>query len=168
MLKNVWGPLSPLGLAAALLALGIDQAHKWWMIQVYRIGEKGKVEVGPFLDLVMVRNHGISFGLFPQNSSLGRYILISAALLAVIALAVWLARVTSALAAISVGLIIGGALGNTIDRMLYGAVADFFRFHAGGLSWYVFNLADAAIVAGAAGLLCDSLRGSHKKVSKTS
>ena len=84
------------------------------------------------------------------------------------ALTVWLARLTSPLAAGSIGLIIGGALGNVIDRVAYGAVADFFSLHAFGYQWYVFNVADAAIVAGVAGLLYDSLFGGHKKAGNPS
>jgi signal peptidase II len=81
---------------------------------------------------------------------------------------IWLARLTSPLASSAIGLIIGGAIGNAIDRILYGAVADFFSFHAFGFDWYVFNIADVAIVAGVVGLLYDSLFGGHKKVGKPS
>jgi len=83
---------------------------------------------------------------------------------AALALSYWLAQLQTRLAAASVGLIIGGALGNAIDRLHYGAVADFFSFHVSGFNWYVFNLADIAIVAGVVGLLYDSFRASHKKV----
>lgn len=162
-----WGPLSRLGLAVAAVALVADQAHKIWMLHVYRIGERGIVTVTPFLDLVLVWNEGISYGLFQQTTALGKTLLAGFAIAVSLALTAWLAHLTSALAAVSVGLIIGGALGNAIDRLVYGAVADFFSLHAFGYYWYVFNIADAAIVAGVAGLLYDSLRGSHKKVSKS-
>jgi signal peptidase II len=89
-------------------------------------------------------------------------LLVAVSLAIVAALWIWLSRMRTALPALSVGLVIGGALGNAVDRVLYGAVADFFHFHALGWSWYVFNLADAAIVVGVAGLLYDSLRDSHK------
>ena len=80
----------------------------------------------------------------------------------------WLARTSSTLAAVSIGLIAGGALGNAIDRALYGAVADFFSLHAFGFYWYIFNLADAAIVAGVIGVLYETLVRGHKKVSNPS
>ncbi|RME94893.1 MAG: signal peptidase II [Alphaproteobacteria bacterium] len=165
---SLWGPLSPLGLGVAVVALLADQLHKWWMLHVYGIEGRGTVAVTPFLDLVMVWNPGISYGLFPQGSLAGRAVLIAIALAAVISLTLWLSQVHSRIGAVGIGLVIGGAIGNAIDRLLYGAVADFFSFHAFGYSWYVFNVADAAIVAGVAGLLYESLFGSHKKVSKPS
>jgi signal peptidase II len=94
--------------------------------------------------------------------------LILFALAASLALAAWLARLTAPLGAASIGLIIGGAIGNAIDRIAYGAVADFFSLHALGYQWYVFNIADAAIVAGVVGLLYESLFGGHKKVGNPS
>jgi signal peptidase II len=168
MARWFWGPLSPLGLSIAGLTLFIDQAHKAWMLYVYDIGAKGVVRLAPFFDLVLVWNRGVSYGLFPQESGFGRFGLILFALAASIALSAWLARITSPLAASAIGLIIGGALGNAIDRILYGAVADFFSFHAFGYQWYVFNIADTAIVAGVVGLLYESLFGGHKKVSNPS
>lgn len=163
-----WGPHSPLGLGVAALTVLADQAHKAWMLYVYNIGAKGTVTVTPFFDLVLVWNQGISYGLLPQESAAGRWGLILFALAASLALAAWLAHQTSRLAAISIGLVIGGAIGNAIDRVIYGAVADFFSFHAFGFQWYVFNLADSAIVAGVVGLLYDSLFGGHKKVGNPS
>jgi signal peptidase II len=163
-----WGPFSALGLGAAALTLLIDQAHKAWMLYVYDIGAKGVVTLAPFFDLVLVWNRGVSYGLFPQESSLGRWALILFAVAATLALTVWLARVVTPLPAVAIGLVIGGALGNAIDRILYGAVADFFSLHAFGYQWYVFNVADAAIVAGVVGLLYESLFGGHKKVSNPS
>ena len=88
--------------------------------------------------------------------------------MASLALTVWLARVMSPLAAVAIGLIIGGASATPSTASLYGAVADFFSFHAFGYQWYVFNIADAAIVAGVVGLLYESLFGGHKKVSNPS
>jgi signal peptidase II len=138
------------------------------MLYVYDIGAKGTVTVTPFFDLVLVWNQGISYGLLPQQSAAGRLGLILFALGASLALSIWLARLESRLTAIAIGLIIGGAIGNAIDRMLYGAVADFFSFHAFGYQWYVFNIADTAIVAGVVGLLYDSLFRGHKKVGNPS
>jgi signal peptidase II len=164
----LWGSLSPLGLGIAAVTVLLDQAHKTWMLYVYDIGAKGPVAVTSFFDLVLVWNQGISYGLLPQQSAVGRWGLILFALFASVALAVWLARLDSRLAAASIGLIIGGAIGNGIDRILYGAVADFFSFHAFGYQWYVFNIADTAIVAGVVGLLYDSLFRGHKKAGNPS
>jgi signal peptidase II len=169
LLRNwFWGPLSPLGLGVAAGTALIDQAHKAWMLYVYDIAARGIVRIASFFDLVLVWNRGISYGLFPQESGLGRLGLILFAFGASAGLAAWLARVDTKLTAVSIGLIIGGAIGNAIDRILYGAVADFFSFHAFGFQWYVFNIADAAIVAGVVGLLYDSLFGGHKKAGNPS
>lgn len=164
----LWGPLSPLGLGLALLVVLADQAHKAWMLYVYDIGAKGTVTLTPFFDLVLVWNQGISYGLLQQHSDLGRNALILFAIAAALGLTLWLARASAPLAAAAIGLIIGGAVGNAIDRIVYGAVADFFSFHAFGFEWYVFNIADIAIVAGVVGLLYESLVGGHKKVSNPS
>lgn len=163
-----WGPLSPLGLSVAAATALIDQAHKAWMLYVYDIAARGIVRIASFFDLVLVWNRGISYGLFPQESPMGRFGLILFAVAASLGLAVWLARVDTKLTAVSIGLIIGGAIGNAIDRVLYGAVADFFSLHAFGYQWYVFNIADAAIVAGVVGLLYDLLFRSHKKAGNPS
>ncbi len=164
----LWGPVSGLGLSVAALVVLTDQAHKAWMLYVYDIGARGVVTVTPFFDLVLVWNQGISYGLLPQEGMLGRLGLILFALGASLALTLWLASLSSKLAAVSIGLIIGGAIGNAVDRVIYGAVADFFSFHAFGLEWYIFNIADTAIVAGVVGLLYDSLFRGHKKVGNPS
>lgn len=148
-----------LGGMVALLSLGLDQAHKWWMLHVFDIASKQLVTVTPFLDLVLVWNRGISYGLFQQDTALGRMVIMAVALAIVAVMAVWLFRTTDRLVAVALGLVIGGALGNAIDRHFYGAVADFFRLHAFGYQWYIFNLADVAIVAGVALLLYDSFTG---------
>jgi signal peptidase II len=160
--------MSPLGLGIATLVLLADQLHKAWMLYVYDIGAKGTVTLTPFFDLVLVWNQGVSYGLLAQRTELGRWGLILFAFAAAIALVVWLARITSPLATAAIGLIIGGAVGNAVDRILYGAVADFFSLHAFGFEWYVFIIADTAIVAGVVALLYESLFGGHKKVSNPS
>lgn len=164
----LWGPYSPLGLIVAAVTLVADQANKLWLLHVYDIGAKGTVTLTPFFDLVLVWNRGISYGLFPQDSAAGRFGLIAFAILASLALVVWLARITKGLSAVAIGLIIGGGVGNLIDRIAYGAVADFYAFHAFGFEWYIFNIADVAIVAGVTGLLYDSLFGGHKKAGNPS
>lgn len=163
--KLFWGPLTTFGLTVAALTTIIDQALKWWMLEVFDIEAKGTVAVTPFLDLVMVWNQGISYGLFQQDSTLGRVLLIGLVIAALVLMLFWLGRMTTSLSAAGVGLALGGGVGNLIDRLVHGAVADFFSFHAFGYYWYVFNIADAAIVAGVAGLLYDSVFNSHKKVS---
>jgi signal peptidase II len=169
MVRNwLWGPQSPLGLGVAALTVLVDQAHKAWMLDVYDIESKGIVSLTPFFDLVLVWNRGISYGLLPQESDVGRWGLIVFAFAASFALAIWLARFTTSLGAASIGLIIGGAIGNAIDRINHGAVADFFRLHIFGYEWYIFNIADAAIVAGVVGLLYESLFRGHKKVGNPS
>jgi signal peptidase II len=165
----LWGSLSWLGLWSAIVTLVIDQALKWWMLSVLRIQDRtGPTYVTPFLDLLYVRNRGISYGLLPLDSQGGQYLLASFAGLVVLALAAWLARgVTSRLVAVSLGLIIGGAIGNAIDRVMLGGVADFIQVHAFGFYWYVFNIADAAIVAGVCGLLYDSFGVSRNRAAKS-
>ena len=164
---RLWGPLSLFGLGIAALVLLADQAHKAWMLYIYDIGAKGTVKLTSFLDLVLVWNEGISYGLLQQHNTIGRFGLILFALGVSVGLTLWLARITSKLVAASIGLIIGGAIGNAIDRIVYGAVADFFSFHAAGFEWYVFNIADTAIVAGVVGLLYESLLGGPQKCLKT-
>jgi signal peptidase II len=163
----LWGPLSLLGLGLAAFVVLVDQLHKGWMLGPFDIQNKGRVPVAQFLDLVFVKNTGVSYGLFLQNSRQGQWILAAFAGVAVLAMAVWLARgVTTRLVAASLGLIIGGAVSNAIDRVVLGGVADFFSLHAFGFYWYVFNIADVAIVAGVLGLLYDSLALSRKDASK--
>ena len=161
---KIWGPYSVTGAALAVATLVCDQLHKAWMITIFGDTQRPKITVTPFFDLVLVWNPGISYGLFKQNSDAGRWVLIGFAVAAALALTYWLAQLQTRLAAASVGLIIGGALGNAIDRVHYGAVADFFSFHVSGFNWYVFNLADVAIGAGVVGLLYDSFKSRHKNV----
>ena len=141
------------GLATAIAGLAIDQAHKAWMLGPYAIEAKGQVAVTPYLDLVMVWNRGVSYGLFTQSGEVGRWLLIAFGILGSGLFGWWLFTTHRLLTAISLGLVIGGAASNVIDRILYGAVADFFLFHVGDFEWYVFNIADAWIVAGVVGLM---------------
>ncbi len=145
-----------LGLLIAILTTILDQAQKLYCLNVLKMIEGERIAITPFLDIWLVWNHGISYGLFQQSTDFGRWALVAFKVLAVIALLVWLYRATTRLTAISIGLIMGGAIGNAIDRALYGAVADFFHFHIGSFSWYVFNIADCAIVVGVAILLYEA------------
>ena len=142
-----------LGLATAVLTLVLDQVTKLWVLFGYRLAEQGRVPVLPFMDFVMVWNRGISYGLFQQDALAGRLILLAITAGAIVFLSIWLVRETSRFTAFGLGLILGGAIGNAIDRAVYGAVADFVLLHAAGYEWYVFNIADAAIVVGVVFLL---------------
>jgi signal peptidase II len=146
-----------IGLFAALFALVIDQAHKLSMLFLLDWQEGERVPLLPFLDHVLVWNRGISYGLFQQNTAFGQWALFLFKLVVITGLTIWLARTADKMLAAALGLIIGGAIGNAIDRAAYGAVADFFHFHIGSFSWYVFNLADCAIVCGVGLLVYDSL-----------
>jgi|SRR5262245_28456487 signal peptidase II len=164
----LWGPLSPYGAWVAAITLVLDQVSKWWVLVVYSLQDRGRVHVAPFFDLVFVKNFGISYGLLQLDSRLGQWLLAGLAGLAVLAMAVWLARgISSKLVAASIGLIMGGAVGNAIDRLVLGGVADFIQLHALGFYWYVFNIADAAIVAGVCALLYDSLGLSRNRAAKS-
>jgi signal peptidase II len=145
-----------LGFSVAAITLILDQATKLYTFYVYDLPVKEPVEFAPFVNLIVVWNRGISYGLFQQNSELGRWGLIVISILAAGGLFFWIRRTSAKLLAASLGLIAGGAIGNVIDRLWFGAVFDFIQIHVGSWSWYVFNVADAAIVAGVVGLLYDS------------
>ena len=145
------------GAVTALVTLVLDQASKLYLLFTYELPLKEPLVLAPFLELIVVWNRGISYGLFQQDSELGRWALLAISIGAVVGLSIWLGRAAGRLLAASLGLIIGGAAGNAIDRVAYGAVFDFVHFHVGSFSWYVFNVADAAIVAGVVGLLYDAL-----------
>ena len=150
------GPVSRIGLAVAVLVFVVDQLHKWWMLGPFDIAARQPVRIAPFFDLVLAWNRGISYGWFAQETDGGRWALIGISLLVTVGLWLWLAHTRRLLPAASMGLVIGGALANTMDRVVHGAVADFFLLHGFGYSWYVFNIADTAIFVGVALLLYES------------
>ena len=165
----VWGRWSRVGLWTAVITLVIDQAHKWWMLLGLGMKEGQGFVLLPFLNIIYVKNTGISYSLFDSASQTWQNALAGFAVVASLAMWVWMARACSGrLMALSLGLIIGGAIGNGIDRVLLGGVADFFSLHAFGYSWYVFNVADVAIVAGVIGLLYDSFIASRNHAAKAS
>ena len=151
------------GIIVAIVVLALDQASKLWLLFVFDIARRGAVKVTPFFDLVLAWNVGISFGWLQNDNPVAQIGLMIVKAIAVIVLAIWMARSRTLIATLALGLIIGGAIGNGIDRFAHGAVVDFALFHLqiGGntYNWYVFNLADVAIVAGVAALLYDSLLG---------
>jgi signal peptidase II len=151
------------GIIASIITLALDQASKLWLLDILDIAHRGTVRVTPFFDLVLAWNIGISFGWLQNDGQAAQLALMAVKAVAVVALAIWMVRSHTVLATVALGMIIGGAVGNAIDRLAYGAVVDFALFHleiAGKVyNWYVFNLADVAIVAGVAALLYDSFIG---------
>ncbi len=153
-MKSSSGPR--LGLVVAILVILFDQATKWWIMAVVMQPPR-IIPVTPFFNIVMGWNRGISFGLFAGDSAINVWILSLVALAIVAALVVWLCRVQGAWLASAIGLVIGGALGNVVDRLRFGAVADFLDFYVVGYHWPAFNLADSGITVGVAMLVLDSL-----------
>ena len=173
-LKSLANPSVYVSLTMAILAFGIDRAHKAFQVSAdcIAIGAAPCVEVftsyvpfamtdwrggevlrvTDFFDYVLVWNTGISYGLFDRLPVWGLGVVMAVAILA---LAIWWVRADSALTRIGLALCIGGALSNALDRLLYGAVADFFHLHWGTWSFYIFNLADVAITLGVILLLAD-------------
>ena len=141
----------------ALAILAADQASKYWVLYLLDLPGLRQVVLLPFFNLTMVWNRGVTFGLLASDGAWGQILLSGVAILAVIAFGVWLWRTRSWWIALPVGAIAGGAVGNVIDRLRFGAVVDFLHFHAWGWSWYVFNIADAAIVCGVIALLLENL-----------
>ena len=158
-----------LGLAVALAGFLADQASKAWALYGADLGGTGPVPILPFAEFRLVWNYGISYGLLRQEGDLGRWLLVALALAASIGLVLWLRRIDRPLEALGAGLILGGALGNGLDRALYGADVDFVHLFLPdrSLSWYVFNLADVWIVAGVAALLYDMVFPGPKGATKS-
>ena len=159
-----------IGVGLAVLALIVDQVTKWWVINEM-MNPPRVIPVTPFFNLVMGWNRGISFGLMNRESAFNAWVLPLVAVVIVVILSVWLWRNERTIVAIAIGLVIGGALGNVVDRLRYGAVADFLDFHAAGIHWPAFNVADTSITVGAAMLVLESLfarRESPKNGSGTS
>ena len=152
-----------LGFAVAAGVAVADQLVKWWAMETLMAAPEG-IEVLPVFNLVMVWNKGVSFGMF-GGGALPPWLLAAFAAAVAIALGVWLMRAGGRWLALALGLIIGGAVGNIVDRLRFGAVADFLDFHIGAYHWPAFNLADASITVGVALLLIDALlirRERHK------
>ena len=147
------------GLATAALVALLDQLSKLEILRYFASSpvRDPLVEITPYFDLVRTYNHGMSFGLFDYGSAINDALFSAVATAIVAVLIVWLRRVTHPLLAIAIGLIIGGAVGNVIDRLRLGGVVDFLYFHIGPYAWPAFNLADTAICVGVAAMLLDGL-----------
>ncbi|TWB35867.1 signal peptidase II [Nitrospirillum pindoramense] len=156
MLARVLGRFGVPGLVAAALVLAADQASKAAILG--RFAEAGDgITLLPFFNLVLVWNHGVSFGLFNQGGATGTVMLIVLALVITAAMAVWMRRAARLVEAVCAGMVIGGALGNVIDRLRLGAVVDFLDFHIAAWHWPAFNVADSGIVVGMLVLVVDGL-----------
>ena len=144
------------GLIVASAVIVLDQATKWWVVTIF-MDPPRVVDVWPFFNVVMVWNRGVTFGLLDDTPYWGQWAFIGLSLAIVAILLLWLHRSETRWQAAAIGLIIGGALGNVIDRVHYGAVADFLDFHVAGYHWPAFNFADAAITVGVAIMFFDAL-----------
>ena len=158
-----------LGCALALAIVLLDQACNFYLLHVLGLAEGAQIRILPFLDVSFVWNHGISYGLFQQDSEMGRWVLVVCRLGGSSLIGIWLTRTKSRLMGAALGLIAGGALGNAIDRAIYGAVIDFLHLHGGTIPWldfpYSFNLADTAISLGVV-LLLDHREGGEAKIAR--
>ena len=142
----------------AALVLGLDQGTKWWILEIVMQPPR-VIPLTSFFNLVLGWNRGVSFGLFNSDSALNLWLLPFVALAIVVALLIWLSRVDGLLLGYAIGMVIGGAIGNVVDRLFRDqrAVADFLDLHLAGYHWPAFNLADTGITVGAAILIIDSL-----------
>lgn len=145
-----------LGLSIAAAVIILDQATKYLIVHVV-MAPPQLIEVTSFFNIVMVWNRGASFGLFGSESPWTPVLLGTVAVIISVVLLIWLLRAKSKWLAVALAFVIGGALGNAIDRAIYGAVADFLDFHAYGNHWPAFNVADIAIFIGVIMLLLDGL-----------
>lgn len=158
MPKHVWS-----GLGLSVLVMALDQLSKW-VIVAYVMNPPIKKELTSFFNLVLTHNRGVSFGMFSTGTDTGKWVLIGVALIITGFLTRWLFQSNSLFNVIALGLIIGGAMGNVIDRFLVGAVVDFLDFHAFGHHWPAFNVADAAIFVGAISLVFESFLSKEEAV----
>lgn len=152
-----------LGLTVAFCALLLDRLSKWWIMEVVELPKIQMVQILPIFNLQWVENRGVSFGLLSADGDLGRWLLVGLTILIAIGLGIWLKRVQTALLAVAIGLVIGGAIGNIYDRTVFGYVADFLQFHLGDWSFAVFNVADSCITIGALLLIWDTFFGPGAK-----
>lgn len=152
-----------IGLLVAVLAFFLDQLSKLWIVDHLRLADiEGGIELLPIFRLVMVWNYGISFGMFADGGDMRRWLLIGVALAITAVMVVWLWKSRHGMMSLALGLVVGGALGNVIDRLRWGAVADFFYFHYEKWYWPAFNIADSSIFIGVVLLCWDSIVNPEK------
>lgn len=156
-------PRLAFGLIVAALVVALDQASKWWVLTQVMQPIPHVVEVTPFLNLVLVWNTGVSFGTFNSSYGFMPYVLSAVAAGIVVALLLWLRQTDRRFVALAIGMIVGGAVGNIIDRFRYGAVVDFIDAHLAGVHFYIFNVADSGISVGVALLVLDGLFAGREK-----
>lgn len=154
--------MKALGYTLALVVFIIDQISKYWIVNIVRLPEIGSIDVLPFFRLTFVGNVGVSMGMFTAQSDAGRWALVAVTGAIAAVVAVWIAREKQRLDVIALGLILGGAIGNIVDRVRFGYVVDFLHFFWGERSFWVFNVADAAISCGVLLLLLRSLLATEK------
>ncbi|MEZ5935539.1 MAG: signal peptidase II [Alphaproteobacteria bacterium] len=152
------------GLFIALLVIVLDQITKWIALTGVGFGAD-PIAVTSFFNLVLVWNRGVSFGMFNEAGAAGPWILSGLAIVVVLGLLYWLRQAEARLTVTALGLVIGGALGNVIDRFRFGAVVDFLDVHIAGYHWPAFNVADAAICVGAGLLLLDGLLSPQRQTT---
>ncbi len=148
-------PCLVLGGGAAAVVIVLDQLSKWWVITRLMTPPR-VIEITPYFNFVMWWNKGVTFGLFASSPGWGRWVMVALVLVITAVLVIWLVKVNDKLPALAIGLVIGGAVGNVIDRIRFAAVADFLDFHVGLWHWPAFNLADSAITIGVGLLLIDA------------
>ena len=158
-------PFTRFGCLIATLVIALDQATKWWILEGVMQPPR-VIPVTPFFNLLLTWNNGVSFGLFNNSNNLNALLLSVLAIVIVVFLFFWLRKAKNKRMAAGLGLIIGGALGNVIDRGLHGAVVDFLDFYIETLHWPTFNIADSCITVGAILLILDSLFSPKPEQSK--
>jgi signal peptidase II len=160
--ERLFGAPARMGFLIALVVLALDQLSKWWILAIVMQPPR-VIEITPFFNLVLGWNTGISFGLFGGDGALNAWVLPLVACAVVALVTYWLLRARTHAIGVSLGLIIGGAIGNIIDRLRLGAVVDFLDFHAFGFHWPAFNVADSGITVGAALMIVSSLFGDNEE-----
>ncbi len=145
--------------ALAGMILVLDQLSKWWIIHVVELASRGSIAVLPVFSLTWVENRGVSMGLLTAGSDTARWALVAVTAIIAAGVALWIRRATGWLEQAALGLVLGGALGNIVDRVRFGYVVDFVHLHVGRWSFYVFNVADAAITLGVGVLLLRAFLG---------
>ena len=146
----------------SILTIFFDQLSKWWILNVIMV-PANTIPVTQFFNLVLVHNRGASFGIFSDAPGWASIALIVFAIIISIVLAIWMWQAQETLLSVALGLVIGGAIGNVIDRIRFGAVVDFLDVHAAGWHWPAFNVADSAITLGVILLILDSLKSKSEK-----